>query len=495
MLGTAVDWGPAARPGGLRALVPGALLLAHPRERDEDGRRYAERGAGASDFREAEATTRGSAGRPRRGGPRGTRSSGTGNCAGLADRPQLDTGRAERLSAALRHDCRHPLPRPRQGLGTIEQTVARPAASCAGWTSPYRRAAPHLPSRHGSTTRSSACRALPECGRFSHLGLHRLVDLAWGRARSARCVLRVGAKPAWRAIAGELLRQSGRRLAGLCRRAAHAARDAVTAMAGTAGGPCPRRGGGRRHDARGGPGGRGCGVRCARRVGAPARGLGGAGRGRDRRRRVGCSRGHRSGRRVDERQARAAVRVRVDRGGGRPADGGRGGRLRRRARTAAATGGRCGASGAFLAASAWSSLEPGPLEVLGLETARPALVAGAAEAIAGLEARRLRVLGSVAAAMCLVAAGRLDAMVTLRDVRSVDVAAAQLIVAEAGGAVALPGRGRTARPRHMRRGRRPRGMRRCSSACARPCLTRLPLPPSRGLTPRPCGHECPPWHG
>jgi myo-inositol-1(or 4)-monophosphatase len=84
-------------------------------------------------------------------------------------------------------------------------------------------------------------------------------------------------------------------------------------------------------------------------------------------------------------------------------------------------------------------LRPGPLEVLGLETARPALVAGAAEAIAGLEARRLRVLGSVAAAMCLVAAGRLDAMVTLREVRSVDVAAAQLIVEEAGGAVALPG--------------------------------------------------------
>jgi myo-inositol-1(or 4)-monophosphatase len=84
-------------------------------------------------------------------------------------------------------------------------------------------------------------------------------------------------------------------------------------------------------------------------------------------------------------------------------------------------------------------LRPGPLEVLGLETARPALVAGAAEAIAGVEARRLRVLGSVAASMCLVAAGRLDAMITLREVRSVDVAAAQLIVEEAGGAVALPG--------------------------------------------------------
>jgi myo-inositol-1(or 4)-monophosphatase len=95
--------------------------------------------------------------------------------------------------------------------------------------------------------------------------------------------------------------------------------------------------------------------------------------------------------------------------------------------------------GAFLAGERLEPLGPGALEVLGLETARPSLVAGAAEAIAGLEARRLRVLGSVAAAMCLVAAGKLDAMVTLREVRSVDVAAAQLIVEEAGGAVALPG--------------------------------------------------------
>jgi myo-inositol-1(or 4)-monophosphatase len=95
--------------------------------------------------------------------------------------------------------------------------------------------------------------------------------------------------------------------------------------------------------------------------------------------------------------------------------------------------------GAFRGRDRLERLAPGPLEVLGLETARPRLVAGAAEAIAGLEARRLRVLGSVAAAMCLVAAGRLDAMITLRGVRSVDVAAAQLIVEEAGGAVALPG--------------------------------------------------------
>ncbi|MGH2803641.1 MAG: inositol monophosphatase family protein [Thermoleophilaceae bacterium] len=95
--------------------------------------------------------------------------------------------------------------------------------------------------------------------------------------------------------------------------------------------------------------------------------------------------------------------------------------------------------GAFLDGERLDRLAPGPLEVLGLETARPRLVAAASHAIARLEARRLRVLGSVAASMCLVAAGRLDAMVSLREVRSVDVAAAQLIVAEAGGAVALPG--------------------------------------------------------
>jgi myo-inositol-1(or 4)-monophosphatase len=84
-------------------------------------------------------------------------------------------------------------------------------------------------------------------------------------------------------------------------------------------------------------------------------------------------------------------------------------------------------------------LEPGPLEMLGLETARPERVASASDVLNSVGARRLRALGSVAASMCLVAGGRLDAMVTLRQVRSVDVAAAQLIVREAGGTVALPG--------------------------------------------------------
>jgi myo-inositol-1(or 4)-monophosphatase len=95
--------------------------------------------------------------------------------------------------------------------------------------------------------------------------------------------------------------------------------------------------------------------------------------------------------------------------------------------------------GAFCDGEPLAALEPGPLEMLGLETARPERVAAASEALGSLGARRLRALGSVAASMCLVAGGRLDAMVTLREVRSVDVAAAQLIVQEEGGTVALPG--------------------------------------------------------
>lgn len=81
----------------------------------------------------------------------------------------------------------------------------------------------------------------------------------------------------------------------------------------------------------------------------------------------------------------------------------------------------------------------GKIEVLGLETARPPLLAARAEALVALGAGRLRVFGSVAMSLCLVGAGRLDAMVSLREVRSVDVAAAQLIASETGAAVALPG--------------------------------------------------------
>lgn len=94
--------------------------------------------------------------------------------------------------------------------------------------------------------------------------------------------------------------------------------------------------------------------------------------------------------------------------------------------------------GAFRDGEPLPQLRPGPLEVLGLETARPALVAAAAPAIESVGARRVRALGSVAMTLCLVAAGQLDGMLSLRPIRSVDAAAAQLLVTEAGGAVAFP---------------------------------------------------------
>jgi myo-inositol-1(or 4)-monophosphatase len=94
--------------------------------------------------------------------------------------------------------------------------------------------------------------------------------------------------------------------------------------------------------------------------------------------------------------------------------------------------------GAFRDGEPLPPLRPGPLEVLGIETARPELVAAAASKIEAVEARRIRALGSVAMTLCLVAAGQLDGMVSLRPIRSVDAAAAQLLVTETGGAVAFP---------------------------------------------------------
>jgi myo-inositol-1(or 4)-monophosphatase len=74
------------------------------------------------------------------------------------------------------------------------------------------------------------------------------------------------------------------------------------------------------------------------------------------------------------------------------------------------------------------------LEVVALESADPRWVLGTVEALQG-QAYRLRVVGSIAITLAYVAAGRFDAMLSARMCRSVDAAAAQLIVREAGGAV------------------------------------------------------------
>jgi myo-inositol-1(or 4)-monophosphatase len=66
-----------------------------------------------------------------------------------------------------------------------------------------------------------------------------------------------------------------------------------------------------------------------------------------------------------------------------------------------------------------------------------------AEAIAATQAHRLRMIGSIALSLCFVASSRFDGMLCLRPSRSVDAAAGQLIVREAGGAVAFPDSGGT----------------------------------------------------
>ena len=78
----------------------------------------------------------------------------------------------------------------------------------------------------------------------------------------------------------------------------------------------------------------------------------------------------------------------------------------------------------------------GKLEVVGLESAEPDWTIPALQSLSG-NAYRLRVVGSIAITAAYVAAGRFDAFLSLRPCRSVDAAAAQLIVREAGGAVAF----------------------------------------------------------
>jgi myo-inositol-1(or 4)-monophosphatase len=80
------------------------------------------------------------------------------------------------------------------------------------------------------------------------------------------------------------------------------------------------------------------------------------------------------------------------------------------------------------------------LEVVGVESAKPAWMPPLIAAL-GEQVYRLRVIGSIAITASYVAAGRLDGMLSLRPCRSVDAAAAQLLVREAGGFVAF-GEGR-----------------------------------------------------
>jgi myo-inositol-1(or 4)-monophosphatase len=71
------------------------------------------------------------------------------------------------------------------------------------------------------------------------------------------------------------------------------------------------------------------------------------------------------------------------------------------------------------------------VEILALEATLSKAVAAKAVALADY-ALRFRITGSLALSLCQFAAGRLDAVSSLRGARAVDVAAAQLVVRESG---------------------------------------------------------------
>ena len=71
------------------------------------------------------------------------------------------------------------------------------------------------------------------------------------------------------------------------------------------------------------------------------------------------------------------------------------------------------------------------IEILAFEATLTSLVAAHASSVDGL-AHRLRLMGSLAISLCHLAAGRIDAVCSLKAARSVDIAAAQLLCQEVG---------------------------------------------------------------
>jgi myo-inositol-1(or 4)-monophosphatase len=77
------------------------------------------------------------------------------------------------------------------------------------------------------------------------------------------------------------------------------------------------------------------------------------------------------------------------------------------------------------------------IEILSFEATLTSSVAEKASAVVGL-AYRLRIMGSLALSLCHFAAGRVDAVCSLKPARAVDIAAAQLVVRERGLPIELP---------------------------------------------------------
>lgn len=76
------------------------------------------------------------------------------------------------------------------------------------------------------------------------------------------------------------------------------------------------------------------------------------------------------------------------------------------------------------------------IEMLSFEATLSSLIARDAPKVADL-AHRFRTMGSLALSLCQLAAGRVDAVCSLKGARSVDIAAGQLLVRELGLAIDL----------------------------------------------------------
>src|SRR6476659_8673886 len=95
-------------------------------------------------------------------------------------------------------------------------------------------------------------------------------------------------------------------------------------------------------------------------------------------------------------------------------------------------------AGAFLDAERLGAVRPkDEIEILSFEATLTSSVAEKAAQMVGL-AYRLRIMGSLAITLCHLAAGRVDAVCSLKGARSVDIAAAQLLVRGRGLAIDLP---------------------------------------------------------
>ncbi len=93
--------------------------------------------------------------------------------------------------------------------------------------------------------------------------------------------------------------------------------------------------------------------------------------------------------------------------------------------------------GAFLQDERLGSVAPKDrIEILSFEGTTAAAIAERIPGVLGL-VDRVRVMGSLALSLCHLADGRVDAVCSLKEARSVDIAAAQLLVRECGLSIEL----------------------------------------------------------